>query len=228
MNSRTLANKARKNRTLVTRPAPPSHERSTRFRPSRNASHLQLTSHPLLATSQSVRQLRSRNRSVTLKEPVTRPRSTSSLNSIWYADAVKAKHRRNQVPQTSNISLFWNLFSLEVIHYNYDWSHWSPPEFLLEIGPAQSHHKTSTKMSQLKGLNVVSWNARGITNSSSYQLDLKNYVFLHRPDIVLLQETFLSSSHKFFVNWYISVRNDRDRHGGGTGTWYSYHDSQQN
>lgn len=71
-------------------------------------------------------------------------------------------------------------------------------------------------MSRVNQLSIVSWNARGISNQSNHQLDLRNYIQHNTPDIVLLQETFLNPIIKLHFPGYLMLRNDRDGHGGGT------------
>lgn len=71
-------------------------------------------------------------------------------------------------------------------------------------------------MSSINQLRIVSWNAKGICNQSTHQLELRNYIQRNKPDVILLQETFLNPTVKLHFPGYIMLRDDRVGHGGGT------------
>ena len=57
------------------------------------------------------------------------------------------------------------------------------------------------------------WNAQGITTRSAID-ELTIFVNENKIDIVLLNETFLKTQHKFKIPGYTIYRNDRASHGG--------------
>lgn len=63
-----------------------------------------------------------------------------------------------------------------------------------------------------QNLKIVSWNANSIKDK---KMELQDFIHNHRPDIVLLQETFLKSNDKFGMPNYITYRTDRDNGRGG-------------
>lgn len=81
------------------------------------------------------------------------------------------------------------------------------------------HYPHSLKFSMsnyniLNSLIVICWNANGVRGKI---LELRNFVKIHNPDIICLQETHLNSSSKLSIPGYIILRSDRlTRRGGGT------------
>lgn len=71
-------------------------------------------------------------------------------------------------------------------------------------------------MSCVNQVSIVSWNTHGISNQSTHLLDLTELIQRTEPDIILLQETFLNPTSKFHMPGYLTIRNDRPHHGGGT------------
>lgn len=69
-------------------------------------------------------------------------------------------------------------------------------------------------MSSTKSINLMFWNAQGVTNSSK-QLELSNYVSVNGFDIVMIGETFLNCQQHFTLPNFIVYRSDRHTHGGG-------------
>lgn len=64
-------------------------------------------------------------------------------------------------------------------------------------------------------LKIIQYNCRGITTRAK-QTELKYFIDIHNPDIVLLSETFLKAKHTFIVPQYKIYRTDRTDWGGGT------------
>lgn len=63
-------------------------------------------------------------------------------------------------------------------------------------------------------LHILHWNAQGISNVSKIR-ELQLLLQSKEIDIVLLNETFLNSNSRFYLQNYVIVRNDRPSHGGG-------------
>lgn len=58
------------------------------------------------------------------------------------------------------------------------------------------------------------WNCQGITTNSAI-MQLEHFMKEKHIDIILLNETFLKSKHKFNISGYKIYRRDRTSHGGG-------------
>lgn len=63
-------------------------------------------------------------------------------------------------------------------------------------------------------LNILSWNARGIVSLEGLA-QLRDAAERLKPDLFLIQETFLSKNNKLFIPNYRAFRRDRESHGGG-------------
>lgn len=102
-------------------------------------------------------------------------------------------------------------FSAEqIVDYRSDHCHKALPH---TYGSTQNSYETTTKMHS-RSVKLISWNARGIcarTKVAEHQA----YISTSLPDIVLLQETFLSQNHSLFCPSYIIIREGRHTHGGG-------------
>lgn len=65
----------------------------------------------------------------------------------------------------------------------------------------------------MNNLNVMHWNAQGITNPTLiYQLE--HMLNQKQVDIIFINETFLNQKHKFKMSNYKIYRQDRLTHGG--------------
>lgn len=62
-------------------------------------------------------------------------------------------------------------------------------------------------------LQIITYNAHGLHRQ---KYELIQYINIHNPDIILIQETFLKPKTKFSIPNYTIYRNDRDSKGGGT------------
>ncbi|GFX84177.1 putative RNA-directed DNA polymerase from transposon X-element [Trichonephila clavipes] len=62
------------------------------------------------------------------------------------------------------------------------------------------------------GLNLCSWNANGLLRR---RVELRIFIEKHSPDIFLIQETHLRSSHTFTIANYTCYRNDRITNANG-------------
>jgi len=69
-------------------------------------------------------------------------------------------------------------------------------------------------MESSKTLNILQWNAQGITTFAS-QTQLSQLLQQEKSDIVLLSETLLKEQHKFYLSGYRIHRNDRNNDRGG-------------
>lgn len=58
----------------------------------------------------------------------------------------------------------------------------------------------------------ISWNARGVQRKKSELIDLISAI---NPDVVAIQETFLSADKKFYLPNFTIIRQDRSNTGGG-------------
>lgn len=67
-------------------------------------------------------------------------------------------------------------------------------------------------------INIVSWNARGISARARIA-NLHAFTANNNPDIIVIQETFLNHQHKTFIPNFTCVRRDRAGHGGGVATF---------
>lgn len=63
-------------------------------------------------------------------------------------------------------------------------------------------------------LNILSWNAQSIANQSK-KVELGLLLKHYQIDIACIQETYLNSSSKIYMEDYKIYRSDRDSHGGG-------------
>lgn len=66
----------------------------------------------------------------------------------------------------------------------------------------------------ITSLRIMHWNANGIRNKIS---ELKNILSQLKVDIILINETKLKSSTKFYVSGYRCIRKERDNDGNGGG-----------
>lgn len=66
----------------------------------------------------------------------------------------------------------------------------------------------------LSKIHVMHWNAQGITTFSTIA-ELELFIRKNKIDIILLNETFLKSNHKFSISGFKIYRNDRQMPGGG-------------
>lgn len=72
----------------------------------------------------------------------------------------------------------------------------------------------SYKKKTKQRLFVMHWNAQGITTPSSI-LQLEHLLHTKHIDVVLINKTFLNSTHKIKIQNFKIYRNDRPSHGGG-------------
>lgn len=63
-------------------------------------------------------------------------------------------------------------------------------------------------------ISITSWNAQSVRPNDKYA-ELCTFIHHHSPDVVSIQETFLSENTRFFIPNYRVFRSDRDTHGGG-------------
>ena len=70
-------------------------------------------------------------------------------------------------------------------------------------------------MSHLKNITIISINVNSILTIER-KMNLIIFIEEHKPDIILLSETKLCKKSKFEIQGYNIIRNDRNKHGGGT------------
>ena len=56
-------------------------------------------------------------------------------------------------------------------------------------------------------LKIAQWNAEGIRNKKT---DLQNFLWQHSIDVCCVQETHLTTNHRFFIRGYETYRQDRE------------------
>lgn len=66
----------------------------------------------------------------------------------------------------------------------------------------------------VKNFRCLSWNARGLCDPSKL-IDLKNFLWEHKPHIVAIQETFWKPNFKPYCHNYKVYRLDRPQQTGG-------------
>lgn len=71
--------------------------------------------------------------------------------------------------------------------------------------------------STVKNLKIIEINVNSIIKLSR-RYELLNFINLHNPDIVLLNETKLNTKHKLFFENYDLIRKDRPNASKGGGT----------
>ena len=74
---------------------------------------------------------------------------------------------------------------------------------------------------QLDKLNLIAYNVGSLV-SHTKRIEFNNFVKLHQPDFLLLSETHLNQRHKFSIDQYKVIRNDRSDTNTGTAIFFKH------